>query len=405
MRLAVLALVVLALAAPVAATGDLTAPQKVGGTVLAIESSRGQDFLVRVDSRSLRPISKRLALGGHASAWSFSPDGRRLALGVDRVDGVRIVDVRRLKHLGRVRTWSGGISALAWVSPRRLVGWEPAGLFMLDPIARRRLPSPQASGETLSAQRVGNQLVLLTAPIQEIGPARLALVGADGVVRTVSLDRIRAGLRPENDGMGESYRPAVVFDNGGRVFVLGAAADPIAEVDLARLTVTYHEPQRTRSLLARFRNWLEPAAAAKLPLTGSFRDALWLGDGKIARWGYESAPVGMDRVETKQIGLAVVVTKDWTTSTIDANARAGSFAGGTLLASYQKGGLNGYALDGTQRYHLFGAEALGVVATYGSRAFVAFEHKLLHVIDAQTGRVLGTRRVVPRLLDRSFSGW
>jgi len=405
MRLAVLAFAAVALAAPVTATGDLAAREKPAGTVLAIESSRGQDYLVRVDRESLRAVSKRVAVGGHAYAWSLSPDGRRLALAVDRANGVRVFDARRLKRLGQVRTWSGGISAIAWLSPRRLVGWEPAGLFMLDPIGRKRLASPRASGEVVSAQRAGNQLVLLMAPIQQIGPAQLAVVGADGVVRTVSLDRIRAGMRPEDNGMGESYRPAVVYDQVGRVFVLGAGGDAVAEVDLARLAVTYHEPHRAQSLLARFGKWFEPAASAKLPLTGSFRDGLWLGDGKVAVFGHESIPVGTDRVETKQIGLSVIDTSDWTTRTLDENAWGARFAGSTLLAWYQKGGLNGYSVDGAERYHLFGADALGVVATYGSRAFVAFDHKPLHVIDASTGRVLGTRRALPRLLDSSFSGW
>jgi len=405
MRLAVLAFAAVALAAPVTATGDLAAREKPAGTVLAIESSRGQDYLVRVDRESLRAVSKRVAVGGHAYAWSLSPDGRRLALAVDRANGVRVFDARRLKRLGHVRTWSGGISAIAWLSPRRLVGWEPAGLFMLDPIGRKRLASPRASGEVVSAQRAGNQLVLLMAPIQQIGPAQLAVVGADAMVRTVSLDRIRAGMRPEDNGMGESYRPAVVYDQVGRVFVLGAGGDAVAEVDLARLAVTYHEPHRAQSLLARFGKWFEPAASAKLPLTGSFRDGLWLGDGKVAVFGHESIRVGTDRVETKQIGLSVIDTSDWTTRTLDENAWGARFAGSTLLAWYQKGGLNGYSVDGAERYHLFGADALGVVATYGSRAFVAFDHKPLHVIDASTGRVLGTRRALPRLLDSSFSGW
>ncbi|HKF13751.1 MAG TPA: hypothetical protein VKB13_00810 [Gaiellaceae bacterium] len=405
MRLAVLAFFVLALAAPVAATGDLASGDKVAGTVLAIESSRGQDYLVRVDRESLRPVSKRVAVGGHAYAWSFSPDGRRLALGVDRVKGVRIFDVRRVKPLGQLRTWSGGISTIAWLGPRRLLGWEPAGLFMLDPIARRRLASPQASGDVVSALRAGSRLALLMAPIQEIGPAQLAVVGVDGAVRTVPLGRIRAGMRPEGDGMGQSYRPALVYDMDGRVFVLGAGGDPMAEVDVARLAVTYHEPKHSQTLLTRFRNWIEPAAAAKLPLTGSFRDALWLGEGKIAFWGYESISVGTDRVEMKQIGLSVVDTNDWTIKTIDGSAWGARFGGSTLLAWYQHGGLNGYSLDGAQRYHLFGGDALGVVATYGSRAFVAFDHKPLHVIDAATGEVLGTRRGLPRLLDSGFSGW
>jgi hypothetical protein len=403
-RHAVFVLALVALAAPLAATGEEAIPRKSGGTVLALETTRGKDFLLRVDRDSLRPVSRRLAIGGHVYAWSVAPDGRRVALGVDRPGIVLIVDVRRLRRVGRIATWSGGIAALAWVSPRRLLGWEPAGLFMFDPIARRRLASPEAFGEFVSVERAGSKLVLLTSPLQEIGPAQLAVVGSDGIVHKVVLDRIRAGTRPEGKGMGESYRPAVVFDGAGSVFVVGAGSDPVAEINLARLAVSYHEPHRPRSFLARLGNWLEPAAAAKLPLTGSFRDALWLGEGKIAVWGYESVPVGADRVQTKPLGLSVIDTSDWTKNRIDGDAWGARFAGSTLLAWYQEGGLNGYAVDGARRYHLFGADALGVVATYGSRAFVAFDHKPLHVIDAATGRVLGTRRSLPRLLDRSFSG-
>lgn len=113
MRHNLLVVALVALAAPLAATGEEAAPAKSGGTVLALETTRGKDVLVRVDSDSLRPVSRRLAIGGHVYAWSFSPDGRRVALGVDRLGGVLIVDVRRLRRLGRIPTWSGGIAALA----------------------------------------------------------------------------------------------------------------------------------------------------------------------------------------------------------------------------------------------------------------------------------------------------
>jgi hypothetical protein len=401
-RPAVLVLALVALAAPLSATGEHASAEKTPRTVLAIESSRGGDFLVRVDANSLRPVSKRLALGGHAYAWSLSPDGRRLALGVDRARGVRIIDLRRMKRIGRIETWSGGIAALAWVAPRRLLGWEPAGVFLLDPVARRRLPSPQSPGDVLTSQRAGNRLVLLAATPMEVGAARLAVLGGDGAVRTARLDRIRASGLIGN----EFHRPALVLDPAGRAYVVGAGtAEPVAEVELDSLKVTYHELRRERSLLTRFRNWLEPAAQAKEPLPGSFRTGAWLGDGKIAVWGYDSVPAGPDRVETTPAGLSVIDTTDWTTRMIDGDAWHAAYAGGTLLASYRGGGLSGFTTDGERRYRLFDRQGLGVVATFGTRAFVAFDRKPVHVLDAGTGRVLGTRRGIPRLLHRSFLGW
>jgi hypothetical protein len=405
-RQTLLVLALVALAAPLAATGEEAVPAKTSGTVLAIDTVRGKDFLVRVDRQSLRPVSRRLALGGHAYAWSLSPDGRRLVVGVDGAYGVRIIDLRRMKRIRTIQTWSRQIRTLAWVAPSRILGWEPAGLFLLDPMARKPLPSPQSTGDVLWARRAGSRLVLLAAPTQEIGAARLAVAGADGEVRTIQLDRIKAGTRYEWDTMaGESQVPALVLGAAGRAFVVGATGEPVAEVDLERLEVAYHEPRQERSLLTRFRNWLEPAAQAKMPLIGGFRNGVWLGDGRIAVWGQDTVRVGPDRAETTPSGLHVIDTDGWTDRTIDAKAPHAAYAGGTLLVSYRGDGLTGFDPGGTRRYHLFAGQALGVVATFESRAFVAFDHKPMHVLDATTGRVLGTRRSYPRLLDASFSGW
>ena len=180
---------------------------------LSLTTRMALDALIQTDGTQRREVSVGRPAENYSavlSAAEATKQGRR-TLGYDVSPHAP----------STTRTWSGGISALAWLTPRRLVGWEPAGLFMLDPVARRRLDSPRASGDVVSTQRAGNQLVLLTAPSQELGAAQLALVGADGAVRTVLLDRIRAGMRPEGDGMGESYRPAVVFDRIGRVFVVG----------------------------------------------------------------------------------------------------------------------------------------------------------------------------------------
>jgi hypothetical protein len=405
-RHVLLVLTLVALAAPLAATGEEAVPVKTAGTVLAIDTVRGKDFLVRVDRQSLRPVSKRLALGGHAYAWSLSPDARRLAVGVDGAYGVRIVDLRRMKRIRTIPTWSSQITTLAWVAPRRILGWEPAGLFLLDPLLRTPLPSPKSTGDVLRARRAGNRLVLLAAPAQEVGGARLAVVSADGEIRSVQLDRIKAGTRYEWDTMaGESHVPALVLGTAGRAFVVGDAGEPVAEVDLERLEFTYHEPRQERSLLTRVWNWLEPDAYAKMPLSGGFRNGLWLGDGSIAVWGEDTVRVGADRAETTLSGLRVIDTNTWTIRTIDANARHAAYAGGTLLASYRGDGLTGFDPSGTRRYHLFDGQALWMAATFESRAFVAFDHKPMHVLDATTGRVLGTRRSYPRLLEATFSGW
>jgi hypothetical protein len=362
---------------------------------------------VRVDGRSLEQSSRRLNLGGLAGAWSFSPDGRRLAVGVDRVHGFRIVDVRRLRNVAHVLTWSAAISTVAWLAPRRIIGVEPAGLFIVDPLTRKHLRPPEVGGSIQTVERVGSRLVFILVPDGEIGFARLAVIDAQGTLRTVQLDGIRAGVRPEIETRhGEIRWPGLAVDPAGRAFVVGTGEEPVADVDLATLAVNYHRPHESRSLLSRFRNWLEPQAEAKLPLTGSRRIAQWLGDGHIAVWGWDSSLAGGNRVDERPAGLSILNLGDWTTRMVDPQAWHAAFAGNKLLATHGvSGGLTAYTTAGEQLYQAFAGQNVGVAATFGSRAFIAPNRGLVRVIDVRSGRILSVRRDVPRLLHPDFTWW
>jgi hypothetical protein len=249
--------------------------------------------------------------------------------------------------------------------------------------------------------------VLVLAPDREIGFARLAVIDALGGLKTVQLDRIRAGVRPEIETRhGEIRWPGLTFDPSGRAFVVGAGDEPVAEIDLRTMEVTYHEPSQSSSFLSRFRNWLEPQAEAKLPLTGSFRNALWLGDGHIAVWGCDSALAGGNRVDARTAGLSILETSDWTTRTVDPDAWHAAFSGDRLLATHgATGGLTAYTTAGEQLYQAFTGQNVGVAATFGSRAFIAPNRGLVRVIDVRSGRIIGARRDVPRVLHPDFTWW
>lgn len=409
MRHALLVLALVALAAPVAATGDRASMQRTPRTVLAIEPGPVGNYLVRLDAHSLKPLSKRVWLGGYVSAWAFSPDGRRLAL-AGRDDGViHIVDTRRLRHLPALRTRRNRYaSPLAWLAPRRLVWLGPDRVFAADPIRRRRLPTAMLEGAVvMAAQRVGNELVLLLAPTGEIGPAGLAVVGADGRVRSITLDGIRAGMTFDPESMeGDEWRPGLAVAPAGRAFVVGTGDEPIADIDLGMMAATYHRPQPRRSLLAKLHDWLEPRAEAKTQVPGSSRRALWLGDGRLAIWGSDSVRTGPDQVETTPIGLSIADTRDWTIETVDTRAEQVALAGESLLMTAPGAGLATYSTDGQRRYQLFGDESVAVEATFGERVFV-FPHGggRIRVVDARSGRVLGTRQGVPSVLHEDFSWW
>jgi hypothetical protein len=408
MRRALAVFAVFALFAPVAATGERASTAKTPKSVLAIQGSKRGDFLVRLNGDSLKRTSRRVSLGGWASytGWSFSPDGRRLALGVDEAYGFRIYDVRPLRRVAEIGTWSKSVSFLAWVTPRRVIGYEPPGFFVADPVTGRKVASPQLSGAPVSTpMRAGNVVVVLSAPPLDIGNASLAVIDAQGRLRSVQLAGIKAGAHFDPDSLrGESYIPGLAVDPARRGFVVGGRDEPVAEVDLKTLAVTYHHPQQSRSFLSRFHDWLEPVAGAKGPLTGSFRKAVWVGDGRIAIRGFDTVPAGGEQVQTSWAGLSVVDTGNWTRRMVDPDAHQAAFAANTILGSGPHG-LSGYSSDGDRLYHLFEGQNVGVAASLGSRAFVVQNKGPVRIVDATSGRVLGAHRGVPRLLHPDFTWW
>jgi hypothetical protein len=402
------ALFALGISSPTDRSASRRQAAKPPTTVLALRTVSRQGLeLVRLDRRTLAPASKRrLLLGKSLGAWARSPDGKRLAIGVGETLGLRIVDTDKLRRLGRVGTRNGQIRAMAWLTPNRIVGAEETGIFVVDPVARRLVSARATAGHVVGVGRIRSALVLLLAPDDGIGTATLALLGADGAYRTVELRRIRAGSTYPNDSEqppGESRHPGLAVDpSGGRAFVVGGG-EPVAEIDLGSLAVSYHEPSRPISLFGRLRNWFEPKAEAKGPLLGSSRTALWLGNGKLAVTGSDGRP-GRDGVVTHAAGLTLVDTRNWSVETVQRDATTATVAAGTLLA-YAVGypelsgiGLRGYELDGDQRFHLFGFRGVSVLERLDERVFVD-DGAFTHAVDARRGRVV--RRVtrnLPQLL-------
>ena len=351
-------------------------------------------------------------IGTEPGAWTLSPDGSRLAIGSGRALGLRIVDVRRMRRVADVQTKNGYVSIAAWLTPRRIVGIEETGLFVVDPVRRRMLRSEPLSGFPYGAARFGDALVLLLSASEEIGPARLALVDAEGGVRSVVLDRILAGFRDptgEPDGpVGEAWRPGLAIDPvGGRAFVVGGGA-PVAEVDLRSLAVRYHDLARPASLLGRLRDWLEPEAHAKGPVAGSWRTARWLGGDRLAFTGEDGRALGGGNVDVTAAGLNLVDTSSWRSETLDARANGMAFAAGTLVGTRQgfevgRGiGIMAFDRDGGRRFHLLGDARLSIMDTLDDRVFFDDETRT-RAADLRLGRLVRSPRTVPMLLVGSMS--
>jgi hypothetical protein len=77
------------------------------------------------------------------------------------------------------------------------------------------------------------------------------------------------------------------------------------------MQVRYHDLTEPVSLLGRLRDWLEPAAHAKM-VDGPDRNAVWLPSGLVAVSGNTYASEG-DTLDVTPAGLSLIDPSDWST--------------------------------------------------------------------------------------------
>jgi hypothetical protein len=404
--------------------------------------------LVRVDPRTLRPRrGRRIGAGSKACApssggqacwmvpaWSFAPHRPLLALARHHggaPPSLRVVDVRRMRVTADVPLAGGAVGLLAWLTPERLLTVqeicceERQRLVAVDLSSRRVAASRPLGGTVQRVGQTGRELLLLVAPANEIGPARLTVADARGAVRSVRLERILAGVKllAGGDYRVERSIPGLAVDpKGRRAFVVGP--ELVAEVDLADLAVTYREPEPAASALSRLLGWLDPPAHAK-GATGPARSARWLGGGLLAVTGTDEDLVedarGEEQSRIRAAGLSLVDTRNWTVHSIDSGAAEVRVAGDLLLATgssrdpaTQEGesiGLVAYGFDGRKRFQLFDGREVWVRHIFAGRAYVDVPlmkppWSALRVVDLDTGRVAGVERArsLPWLLLDAASG-
>jgi hypothetical protein len=389
--------------------------------------------LVRVDSETLRALSgKGIAVGSGGCAprqggtacwsvppWTVSPDATQLAIARNDASSLRLVDARRMRVTADMRLDGGAVGALAWLTGRRVlalqeVASERQRLIAVD-IAKRRIVARRAlGGSVLRLARAARELLILLAPAQAIGPARIAVADSQGAVRFVRLERILAGsklLGTGSDHRVDSRLPGLAVDpQGRRAFVVDRSLT--AEIDLRSLTVSYHTLERSASFLGRLRNWLEPAAQAK-QVSGHVRSARWLGGDLLAVSGTDT-----EQTATQPVGLLVVDTRSWNIRTIERRATSFVVAGDLLLATGSSWdpatskttgiGIAAYGFDGQNRFQLFDGESAWVAQVYGGRAHVGIsgQEAPLQIVDLAAGRVVGERRPpLPWLVQGVAAGW
>lgn len=378
--------------------------------------SSGMQILTGVDARRLRPLRRPRTDVAPYPAWNYSPDRRSLALGVafgleydtDAAVKLRVVDVATLKTTARVRVGNGQPGVL-WVRPDRIFvllehcceapGVEVVGV---DPVAGKIVSRAPFSGTVVGEAQTLDGVALLIAPPHAIGATRFVVVGADGQVRSVVLDRIQAGWDesgPDADGNWFATRqdvPGLAIDrSAGRAYVVSGDG-PIAVVDVSSLAVSYATPALA-------------TPPAKGGVDGPVRSVTFLG-GVLVVTGrddhtYTDAS-GRPQSRSTPAGLWLIDTSTWRERLLDPKAASLVVAGDELLATgwssdtdTQKPnylGLTAYGFDGALRFHQPPTVAAGILFVYGNRVFVndSRSYSRVRILDRRTGRVLG-RRTAP----------
>jgi hypothetical protein len=261
----------------------------------------------------------------------------------------------------------------------------------IDPSSRRVLWRRSIEGSIREVERSSDGLVLLVAPADTIGPAKLVVIGADGSVSSVVLERVLAGFERHDtpgDFVGRTRSPGLAIDLlGNRAFVVGAG-EPIAQVDLSSTSVSYHGGSRT---LAK-------------AIDGPQRWAAWLGNGMLAVAGsdfsVQTDAQGRMRQTVTPSGLSLIDTRTWSARALQPDASTAMVVGDSLLA-YGSGydsasdtitgsGLTIYRLDGTTRLHVLARTPVNDVQANGRLAYLFLRDRDGHVlvIDTHVGRIL-----------------
>jgi hypothetical protein len=375
--------------------------------------------LVRVDPRTLLPLRRSALRVGSVGSWSFLPDRSRLAVVTFGPPGrcprsaLRFFDATTMRPSGRLAIRrGGGVEALSWLRADRLLAVRTAceghtsSFVVIDPIAGRVLKSEPIEGDLVRLVPAATKVVALVASRHAIGPSRLLVVDAEGVVRGRVLDKIPAGAQAGPSDVVRYARPALAA-GGERAFVVSTGG-LVAEVELETLAVTYH-PLVQRTVSARAKG-----------SEGWSRRALCLGNGVIAVSGRDeelfTGPTGRTDLRDVPAGVELFDTRSWKVRVVDERGDSFNHADRLLYvtryswdSSTQKVtamGVAAYGVDGVQRFHLVPQALVYRLLVYRGQAYVGLNPTggPYLVVDIPSGRVVGRRTSpLPRLLREQAS--
>jgi hypothetical protein len=329
--------------------------------------------VAKLDALTLLPVSKAVPTGSAQTTYVARSPGRGTRAAFASFPSLRFLDLKKMRWEYRLG-YPGVPADSVWTQANRLVTLAAtATVVVVDPV-KRRLRTIRGLGGSLGAHATTrDRIVAILAPLDGIGPARLAVIDELGRVRIVPLPQIRAGSETLDNGSTFRYEwPALAVEDGGARAVVVSAAGTIVDVGLDTLASAVHA---TRAL-----------ASVRKNATGSSRSARWIGSDTIAVSGYDTVFDGREEHSTPA-GLTLIDTRDWSSRRIDSNSVELAFNGAVLLAFGN--GLAGYDWNGALRFTLFdGAHPLPACIAGSYAYFGSGRHYT--IVDTWTGSVVRT---------------
>jgi hypothetical protein len=329
--------------------------------------------VVKLDALTLHPISKSAPTGSAETRYIGRSPGRGTRAVFANFPALRFLDLKTMRWEFRIG-YPGAPEASLWNYASRLVTLAGTGeVIVVDPVARRVRATRSLDGSLGAYATTRDRIVAVVAPLDGIGPAKLAVIDDTGRVRTVPLPQIQAGSEMLDNGGTFRYEwPALAVDDRGTRAVVISPNGTIVDLRLDTLAATVHA-SRT------------PTAVRK-NATGSSRTARWISSNTIALSGYDSSLDGREEL-SRPAGLTLLDTRDWSRRLVDSDTVGLAFNGAALLAFGD--GLTVYDWDGTFRVSLFEGTQPRPACIAGSYAYFGSGTHYM-IVDTWTGSVVRT---------------
>jgi hypothetical protein len=375
-RIAAALIAAVVLAAPQAAAKE---GPMVPSRLLGFVAQGKKLSVVKLNASTLAPVSKALPTGSADVAYVARSPGRgtRVAFAAG-ASSLRFLDRTHMRWDGRV-AFPGRPATALWNYANKLVTLtETAQVVVVDP-TKRRLRAQRSVGGTLGAYAAtGDRIVAVVAPLDGIGPAKLAVIDDAGRARIAPLPQIRAGSETLENGSVFRYEwPALAVDPSGTQAAVVSAQGTIVAVNLDTLAASAHG---ARTL-----------AAARKNANGSHRTAQWTLSGTVAVTGTDTSFDGTSE-RTTPAGLTLLDTRNWSARTVDADTSELAYSPITdVLLAYGRNGLARYDPDGTQRFRLNTVAAMNPRFEAGTYVyFMARNATHFTIVDGWAGIVVKT---------------